>query len=542
MIEIILFLIIVLVASSDYLFSKFKKKDTKDLVLHEIGETLNDKPKNILLRKTHLGILVFFSVLFFVALIIDYNTYQPRLLLSEATILVAFIVLYTLFSINAVLSKYKLKKIIAREFLYLTFTFILAIIMFGTHSYVYNSYDKTITEIEDVVSNCEKINNIIVPQVDYNNRYLSKLGFNSKEEVYYVNKYYDLLKYCFKVGGFLMISSDDLIKYKNETGNSEHESIDFTQISSITNHIDDKLIVNGKGIDTDPSNYILHDYLVEKIVPKYNSSTIMSTYFIGYTTTVADIEDKYVREIMLQKKCEIFGSIKGYKKQRILNTVGPNREATLATRFLNGDSWYGSLGMHQQIAYHGRGYKSINHGEGATYDLTNKVGEYYFISSRGEFIHVSNAQKYIDNLNYELDYTTGKAGAFKKDCSIFRCTPKKKKLYDEYYVTVSESKYKDNLLMINEKEFDKKYNTSLYKKKNIITLESDWNGIVNSKKDRINVSFLRQLKPILYDHEQNEFNWLTSFFILAYVYRFGISIIVLLVLAIKWAMKTYFTD
>ena len=43
-----------------------------------------------------------------------------------------------------------------------------------------------------------------------------------------------------------MISSDDLIKYKNETGNSEHESIDFTQISSITNHIDDKLIVNGK--------------------------------------------------------------------------------------------------------------------------------------------------------------------------------------------------------------------------------------------------------------------------------------------------------
>ena len=39
--------------------------------------------------------------------------------------------------------------------------------------------------------------------------------------------------------------------------------------------------------------------------------------------------------------------------------------------------------------------KALIMAKGATYDLTNKVGEYYFISSRGEFIHTVSDVKNI---------------------------------------------------------------------------------------------------------------------------------------------------
>ena len=229
------------------------KKDKK--IVKEDTNSLKD----ILKRKSYLIILVIFSILYVVTSIIDNNAYRPDFLLSEFTIIAAFFVLVTLFSIKAVSRKYKLKKIIAREILYLICSFLLAVIMFGIHSYVYNSYDETITEMEDAISKCEINVSNLKSQEDYNLSNLSELGFKPVEKEYYISDLIYLKEHLKKRNGVQYISSSAFYNFRNQ---NEYDRIideigEFTQLSSITNNSSNSIFFNDREIAIDRSNYIL---------------------------------------------------------------------------------------------------------------------------------------------------------------------------------------------------------------------------------------------------------------------------------------------
>jgi multisubunit Na+/H+ antiporter MnhB subunit len=268
------------------------KKDKK--IVKEDTNSLKD----ILKRKLYLIILVIFSILYVVTSIIDNNAYRPDFLLSEFTVIAAFFVLVTLFSIKAVSRKYKLKKIIAREILYLICSFLLAVIMFGIHSYVYNSYDETITEMEDAISKCEINVSNLKSQEDYNLSNLSELGFNPVEKEYYISDFLYLNERLKKTNsGVQYISSSVFYNFRNQ--NEYDRIIDeigaFTQLSSITNNSSDRIYFNDTRQEMYRSNYILGAIKLKKKKPIYES--YFRTFNIGIQTTPTDIKNQYGLEV-----------------------------------------------------------------------------------------------------------------------------------------------------------------------------------------------------------------------------------------------------
>ena len=259
------------------------KKDKK--IVKEDTNSLKD----ILKRKSYLIILVIFSILYVVTSIIDNNAYRPDFLLSEFTVIAAFFVLVTLFSIKAVSRKYKLKKIIAREILYLICSFLLAVIMFGIHSYVYNSYDETITEMEDAISKCEINVSNLKSQEDYNLSNLSELGFKPVEKEYYISDLIYLKEHLKKRNGVQYISTSAFYYFRNQ---NEYDRIideigEFTQLSSITNNSSNSIFFNDREIAIYRSNYILGTIKLKKKKPIYES--YFKTFNIGYSTKKDDV-------------------------------------------------------------------------------------------------------------------------------------------------------------------------------------------------------------------------------------------------------------
>ena len=502
----------------------------------EIVKEDTNSLKDILKRKLYLIILVIFSILYVVTSIIDNNAYRPEFLLSEFTVIAAFFVLVTLFSIKAVSRKYKLKKIIAREILYLICSFILAVIMFGIHSYVYNSYDETISEIEGVISGCDEFNNVIFS--DRNNiNYLSKLGFKPVEKEYYISdnfylnkhvksfqpissyaidgkikkgflndngtnysisnvtRYADdedltLIEYfksktsfnsntAFHIpGGIIFITNEDLSKFRQEVGKDRYDRIidqigGFTQLSSITNNSSNSIFFNDLEIAMDRSNYILGTIKLKKKKPFYES--YLRIIPVGEQTTHSDVEKYGI----------------------------PYSSKTGWTSYNDKGIW-----THYIQSY------SDEYG----------AGNCYYDKKKNVFVKTNFRNRHERN-------TYGKTGL---GCSTWLCGSKK--VRDDYYMKYTPSNILESPAIIDVDDFDKRYSTSLYKKENIITLEkSDWRGAINTKKDKIEAS-ITGVEPSLFDGGDGDWSLIILF--LAYVYRAIISIITGIIFFIRWLIRT----
>jgi len=495
------------------------KKDKK--IVKEDTNSLKD----ILKRKSYLIILSIFSILYIVTSIIDNNADRPDFLFSEFTVIVAFFVLVTLFSIKAVSKRYKLKKIIAREILYLICSFLLAVIMFGIHSYVYNSYDETISEIEGVISSCDEFNNVIFS--DRNNiNYLSKLGFKPVEKEYYISDNFYLSKHVksfqpissyaidgkikkgflndnghtYKIsrlksfaddedltlieyfsrtsfnsnpafhiaGGIVFITNEELNKFRQEVGKDKYDRIideigGFTQLTSITNNSSSSIFFNDREIAMDRSNYILGTIKLKKKKPFYES--YFKTFNIGSST----------------KKDDVIKRMNGY--------TAKNSYYYSQTRSWLNDDW----------------------------------GECYFDKIARQFVRTNFRNRHETN-------TYGKTGL---GCSTWLCGSKK--VRDDYYMKYTPSNILESPEVIDVDDFDKRYNTLLYKKENMITLEKDAWGVINPKKDKIEAS-ITGVEPSLFDGGDGD--WSLIIFYLAYVYRAIISIITGIVFFIRWLIRT----
>lgn len=461
------------------------KKDKK--IVNENTNSLKD----ILKRKLYLIILVIFSILYVVTSIIDNNAYRPDFLLSEFTVIVAFFVLVTLFSIKAVSRKYKLKKIIAREILYLICSFLLAVIMFGIHSYVYNSYDETITEMEDAISKCEINASNLKSQEDYNLSNLSELGFKPVEKEYYISDLLYLKENLKKSNGVQYISSSTFYKFRNQ---NEYDRIideigEFTQLSSITNNSSNGIFFNDREIAMDRSNYILGAIKLKKKKPFYES--YKRTFRIGSTTTYQE---------------------SGLPKEHWL------------------DSYNSS--------YSGRSSKNANDEVSMNCSPHKYRGAYWKDDEYGS-CYFDKKNKCFVRTNYKYEYENTMYAKTGLGCSIWLCGSKK--VRDDYYMeyTPANTNILESPSIIEKDDFDERYNASFYKKANIITLKKDSRGVINPKKDKIEAS-ITDVQPSLFDGGDGDWSLIILF--LAYVYRAIISIITGVVFFIRWLIKTSISD
>ena len=478
------------------------KKDKK--IVKEDTNSLKD----ILKRKTYLIILSIFSILYIVTSIIDNNADRPDFLFSEFTVIAAFFVLVTLFSIKAVSIKYKLKKIIAREILYLICSFLLAVIMFGIHTYVYNSYYKTRTEMEDAISKCEINVSNLKSQEDYNLSNLSELGFKPLEKEYYLSDLNYLKEHLKKSNGAQFIYNRDLDKFRQDVGQNEYNRLtdqigEFTQLSSITNNPSDRIIFeDGSIFDGESLRSILGAIKLKKKQPIYKSSYKIFT-IRTYTTSTqlrkAGLAEKYLN---------IFSD-----DASAFKTNGIRRDR-MNLRFFGADVQFytNSRGLKYTLARGGSGYSV------------------YFDKKKNVLVKTNNRKFYE-----ELQYDRSGLG-----CSTWLCDYEL--VSHDYFIkhTPSNSALLESPLIIDLDDFDEKYNTSFYRNVNFITLEKDLNGVViNPKKDKIEASLLADIQPSFFSGYEGDWSLIILF--LAYVYRAIISIITGFVFFIRWVIIMSFS-
>jgi len=150
-------------------------------------------------------------------------------------------------------------------------------------------------------------------------------------------------------------------------------------------------------------------------------------------------------------------------------------------------------------------------------------GSCYFDKKESCFVRTNRRN------GYEIDvYGTPVLG-----CSTWLCGSKK--VRDDYYMKYTPSNILEFPAVIDVNDFDKRYNTLLYKKENMITLEKDAWGVINPKKDKIEAS-ITGVEPSLFDGGDGD--WSLIIFYLAYVYRAIISIITGIVFFIRWLIRT----
>lgn len=498
--NLILFLIIVIVASSDYIFSKFKKSEKINLALTVIGDKPEKKSKKTLYSKSYILILVSFSVLLLASIFID-RSLKPTIILSESTVIFAFIVLYTLFSINAIINKYKFKQIVAREILYLFFNVVLAIIMFGAHILISGINQKTLKEIDSVLSNCNVDSSnkeiFVNKEKKYSNEYLSELGFEPEEKEFYVHIYSDFISKTRKrwktSEDFIIVTQkNDLEKFIKKIGKDKYDSLINSnlmnkpvEVLSLKKNKEDKVFIN----DSDYRMNSADEYLLGEI-DFIKKSPVFDNQFVTFNVGKSERSFKENKEKLIKLGVDITKS-RHFKNRKFIYR-----------QEIGGNPYYGIC-------------------------LWDKF-EHQFVLKEFKWnwtIEQYASQKSID------------------DCDFFLC--RKKTIRNNFFYSYTPFKNFNSPSVIEINNFDDVYDSIFYEKKNMIKLKSDWkkgslkNAAINYKKDKIESSFLSMFKPKLYDNY--DLSWFSIFFILAYAYRFVVSIIVLFVLLIRWSIRTYFT-
>lgn len=203
-INLLLVLILGLVVGSDFLLGKFKKAKSDKLVAFN-NEPINSLKKDKFYLKSSFLILITFSLLFVISFFIEFDLiiikeyFDIPFSSQELVIFFSLIALYTVFSVNSVLVKIKIKRFFAREILYLSLNIILAGLFFSIHLFINSLYDDLLNEIKSVENNAVVIDDMTLYDQYYDignkfeKKYLINLGFQLKESTVYYSKYYDLL-------------------------------------------------------------------------------------------------------------------------------------------------------------------------------------------------------------------------------------------------------------------------------------------------------------------------------------------------------------
>jgi len=506
----LLLFIIIIIAGSDFLLSKFKKPIGSQIILKNKNQANQTPTKNKFYKKSYFLILIISFALFLFSFFFeiripfsgtgDYYSFTSQ----DLIVALCLISVYTFFSINSVLVKLNKKKIFAREILYLCLNIAIVLIFALVNLTLDLVIDGKITDLSTKLNN---VNLVMTDNLKIGDEYY--LDFTPTEEL--INDLglgqsepYVLYESKFKT----------LFKYISRSGNNGHWYMDY-------------IVSGGKYKDEVPSKEL---QLTKNILGDLNNAISLPGTAVFYGNEVSFVDITIINS-GISKWDKVFGAFSIIDTKKTY-TYSSNRKKY----------YFETKGNKRFESYRGPGY-------------------YYYSILGNKYVHPSETKMHLafENLIESED----------NYCKIWKCETIRTLSNEEFIVDYKPSDFeiKYNYLLdlptifkeeelstilnsnykLSETEISDFYDIKTYyiiDKSNYEALES---------KIELERLYLRQslwnLRNLPSYSGFNKGNWdkvlsiwFIAIFFLAYAYRFALSIITLIVLTIKWSIKTYFSD